>query len=65
MRSLIIVIASFVGLSFAVADSASRCLSYEPAEVTLMGTLTSRSLPGPPNYQSIANGVVPLRVEIR
>jgi hypothetical protein len=59
MRSLIIAIACFIGLSVAVADSASRCLSYEPAEVTLEGTVIARSLPGPPNYQNIAHGDYP------
>ena len=62
MRSLIIAIASFLGLGLGVADSASRCLSYEPVEVTLVGILTSRSLPGPPNYHSITHGDYPQTV---
>src|SRR5208283_4683320 len=32
------------------------CLSYEPALVTLHGTLTRKTFPGPPNYQDIRKG---------
>ena len=56
MKSWIIAIASLVGLGFGVADSAARCLSYAPAKATLVGTLTSRAVPGPPNYYSITRG---------
>jgi hypothetical protein len=59
---LIIAIASLLGLGLGVADSAARCLSYEPAEVALVGILTSRTLPGPPNYHSIAHGDNPENV---
>ena len=64
MKLLIIAIASFLGLGLGVGDSAARCLSYEPAQVTLVGILTSRSLPGPPNYRSIAHGDYPETVLI-
>ena len=33
-----------------------RCLSYHPVQETLHGELTSRTLPGPPEYKSIARG---------
>lgn len=59
VRSLIIAIVSFLGLGFGVGDSAARCLSYEPAQVTLVGILTSRILPGPPSYRSISHGDYP------
>jgi hypothetical protein len=59
VRLLIIAIAPFLGLGLGVGDAAARCLSYEPAQVTLVGILTSRTLPGPPNYQSIAQGDYP------
>src|SRR5690242_10973548 len=36
-----------------VADS---CYHYRPAPVSLTGRLIRRTLPGPPNYQSIARG---------
>ena len=36
-----------------VADS---CYHYRPASVSLTGRLIQRTLPGPPNYQSIARG---------
>ena len=56
--------ASFVGLGLGIADSGARCLRYEPAQVTLVGTLTSRILPGPPNYQSVGRGDYPETVFI-
>ena len=59
VRLLIIAIASLLALGLGVGDSAARCLSYEPAQVTLVGILTSRTLPGPPNYRSIAQGDYP------
>jgi hypothetical protein len=59
MRSGIIATVSLLGLGLGVADSAARCLTYEPARVTLVGVLTSRTLPGPPNYRSIAQGDYP------
>ena len=34
----------------------SQCLSYEPAVVTLSGTLVSKTFPGPPNYESVKKG---------
>ncbi len=56
LRSFVIAIASFWGLGLGITDSAARCLPYEPDQVTLVGTLTSRIFPGPPNYHSIAQG---------
>lgn len=64
MRRLIFAIAFFWGLGFGATDSGARCLSYEPAQVTLVGTLTSRTFPGPPNYHSIARGDHPETVFI-
>ena len=34
----------------------SECLSYEPAVVTLSGTLVRKTFPGPPNYKSVKKG---------
>ena len=34
----------------------SQCLSYEPAVVTLSGTLVRKTFPGPPNYESVRKG---------
>src|SRR5579872_1006877 len=34
----------------------SQCLSYEPAIVTLSGTLVRKTFPGPPNYESVKKG---------
>jgi hypothetical protein len=37
----------------------AKCLSYAPALVTLTGTITSKTFPGRPNYQSIEKGDQP------
>lgn len=37
----------------------SQCLSYEPAVVTLSGTLVRKTFPGPPNYESVKTGDKP------
>jgi Domain of unknown function (DUF4431) len=37
----------------------SGCLSYEPAVVTLSGTLVRKTFPGPPNYESVIHGDKP------
>ncbi|SRR5579872_805547 len=37
----------------------SKCLSYEPAVVTLSGTLVRKTFPGPPNYESVKKGDKP------
>src|SRR5882762_2778545 len=45
----------------AVADS---CYHYRPASVSLTGRLIQRTLPGPPNYQSIKRGDRPQVVDL-
>lgn len=37
----------------------AACLPYEPASVTLSGTLERKTFPGSPNYESVANGDEP------
>ena len=44
-----------------VADS---CYHYRPAPTSLTGRLIQRTLPGPPNYQSIARGDRPQVVDL-
>jgi hypothetical protein len=41
--------------------SQSACLPYEPAVVTLRGTLVRKTYPGPPNYRSVSKGDRPER----
>jgi hypothetical protein len=36
-----------------------NCLSYEPARVSLTGTISKKTFPGPPNYESIKRGDKP------
>ena len=64
MRSAVVALASFLALALGVADSQARCLTYEPTRVVLVGTLVARTLPGPPNYHSIASGDYPETVFI-
>lgn len=40
----------------AQSTSTSTCLSYEPAVVKVTGTLTRKTFPGLPNYQSARKG---------
>jgi len=57
VRRLAAVLALLFGLG--AADAAGRCYTYEPKQVTLVGTLVARTLPGPPNYVSVARGDLP------
>jgi hypothetical protein len=38
---------------------AAQCLEYEPKVVSLSGTLVRETLPGRPNYESVASGDAP------
>jgi hypothetical protein len=40
----------------AQSNGARQCLSYEPAEAKLTGTLVRKTYPGPPNYESVKRG---------
>ena len=57
-----LVLSTFVILVAAGAQLVARqgfadsCYHYRPASVSLTGRLIQRTLPGPPNYQSIARG---------
>ena len=37
-------------------NSSSACLTYEPSTVKIIGTLTRKTFPGPPNYESVRKG---------
>jgi hypothetical protein len=41
------------------AATARACLPYEPAVVTVRGTLERKTFPGPPNYESARKGDKP------
>ena len=49
-------------LGLMAGEASSRCLRFEPATVTLTGTLSERVLPGPPSYEHIARGDIPEKV---
>jgi hypothetical protein len=53
----ILIVLAFVCVCFAASYAqAQRCLSYEPATVTLEGNVYSKSFPGPPNFESNGGG---------
>lgn len=43
-------------LALIPATHAAPCLPYEPAQVFLHGELVRKTYPGPPNFESIADG---------
>ena len=51
-------------LALLVVLVADTCYHYSPAPVELTGRLIQRTLPGPPNYQSIARGDRPQAVDL-
>jgi len=53
-----------LALTVASCAMADECLRYEPDEITLVGTLTNRTYPGPPNYEDISRGDAPESVLI-
>ena|SRR5437763_16334425 len=53
MRRLLLIVGAFSALCGTVA---AQCLDYEPAVVHLSGTISRRTFPGPPNFQSVARG---------
>jgi hypothetical protein len=46
-------------ISWAQAPSQPSCLTYEPAVVTLTGTVIRKTFPGRPGYESIRHGDEP------
>ncbi len=64
LRIATLVTTAILGASLGGASAGARCLAYEPAQVTLTGELTSRVVPGPPDYRSIARGDHPETVVI-
>lgn len=65
-----LLVSSFVILVAAGAPAPARpgvsdsCYHYRPASVSLSGRLIQRTLPGPPNYQSVARGDRPQVVDL-
>src|SRR5215212_9369278 len=45
--------------SAAYAQAQEKCLSYDPAEVQLSGTISKQVVPGPPNYENVRRGDKP------
>jgi hypothetical protein len=64
LRFCALLLVSAVSFLWIGADAGARCLSYEPIQVSLDGTLVTRSLPGPPGYVNIARGDHPETIVI-
>lgn len=45
--------------SFAASAQREECLSYDPEVVQLIGTISKKTFPGPPNYESVRKGDKP------
>lgn len=58
-KILMLFVFIFSFLAFTEKAMAEECLSYEPKEVRLIGTIIRKTFPGPPNYESIENGDEP------
>lgn len=54
MKILFVILILIVNIS--LAYGANPILHYEPAIVELAGTIEQQTFPGPPNYESIAEG---------
>jgi hypothetical protein len=46
-------------IASASAFAQANCLSYDPAQVNVMGTILRKTFPGPPNYESVRRGDKP------
>jgi len=62
--SSFLILVPAIGQPFARPGVADSCYHYRPASVSLTGRLMQRTLPGPPNYQSIKRGDRPQVVDL-
>ncbi len=53
-RLYILLLLLLIASASAVAQG--NCLSYDPAEVNVTGTILRKTFPGPPNYESVRRG---------
>jgi hypothetical protein len=56
IRLFMLMLCLFIPTAYA---SAQGCLSYDVAGVQLIGTISKKTFPGPPNYESIRRGDQP------
>ena len=59
MRRLIIAVAIALSSVDSALTEPQPCLQFEPAVTTIEGKLSRKTLPGPPNYESIKAGDAP------
>src|SRR6266850_1891735 len=62
--SSFLILVPAIGQPLARPGVADSCYRYRPAPVSLTGRLIQRTLPGPPNYQSIKRGDRPQVVDL-
>ena len=56
MKALVFLLALTLSAPAFTQRRQATCLNYEPAMVTLTGTIKPRTFAGPPNYESIKKG---------
>ena len=59
MKRIYLIVTSWLIALLMVGPAAAQCLEYEPKVVSLSGTVVQETHPGPPNYESVANGDKP------
>jgi hypothetical protein len=64
MRTTCLFAIAFFAVVSIASSASARCLRYEPAQVSLVGELVAKAVPGPPNYTSVARGDLPETVHL-
>ena len=59
MKLIYLIVTNWLISLLAIGPVAAQCLEYEPKVVSLSGTVAQETHPGPPNYESVANGDKP------
>ena len=59
MKLIYLIVTNWLISLLAIGPVAAQCLEYEPKVVSLSGTVAQETHPGPPNYESVANGDEP------
>jgi hypothetical protein len=59
MTMRVLVFSLLLLIVFSTQAAAEDCLSYDTDSVQLMGTISRKTFPGPPNYESIRKGDKP------
>jgi hypothetical protein len=55
----LLIFSLLLSIVFSIQAAAQNCLSYDTDSVKLTGTISRKTFPGPPNYESIRRGDKP------